>query len=234
MGTAERKAREKSMRQRQILRASYRVFDEVGFSAATMDQIAERAELAKGTIYLYFKSKEEVYFSLLTDGLDILIRLLQEIDSQAPPPERLLERTAATLLRFYQEHTGYFRMFMLMQQEDMRAKLSTELTDRINERATSILNLMARQIVQYGKGPAASPETAWQVANVLWGAFNGIAQLTLTRERLKARPSRIEDLLHLCFTLIECGLQSWPEPVSKGCSRRAKTQEKPAPRSGAG
>jgi len=233
MGTAERKAREKSMRQRQILRASYRVFDEVGFSAATMDQIAERAELAKGTIYLYFKSKEEVYFSLLTDGLDILIRLLQEIDRQVPPPERLLERTAATLLRFYEEHTGYFRMFMLMQQEDMRAKLSAELSDKINERATTILNLIAHQIVQHGKGPAARPKNAWQVANVLWGSFNGIAQLTLTRERLKARPARIEDLLHLCFTLIERGLQSWPETVSTGYSKRTKTPAKAALRSNA-
>jgi AcrR family transcriptional regulator len=233
MGIAERKARERFIRQRQILRASYKVFDEVGFSAATMDQIAERAELAKGTIYLYFKSKEEVYFSLLTDGLDILIRLLQDLESQDPPPERLLEPTAATLLRFYQDHTGYFRMFMLMQQEDMRAKLSTELSDRINERATTILNLLARPIAKYGNGPAARPENAWQVANVLWGAFNGITQLTLTRERLKARPSRIENLLLLCFTLIERGLQSWPETTATGFSKRTKTSVKSTSRSGA-
>ena len=53
MGIAERKAREKLIRHQQILDAAYEVFNQVGFFAATMDQIAERAELAKGTIYIY-------------------------------------------------------------------------------------------------------------------------------------------------------------------------------------
>ena len=96
MGIAERKEREKLVRREQILEAAYQLFHESGFSAATMDQIAERAELAKGTLYLYFKSKEEVYYALLDRGLEILIGLLEDKVNQRPPRDRILEELAAT------------------------------------------------------------------------------------------------------------------------------------------
>ena len=118
MGTAERKAREKLVRHQQILDAAYEVFNQVGFFAATMDQIAERAELAKGTIYIYFKSKEELYFSLLLNGQDILISMLTDMKKRPVPPDQVLEETAKTLFRFYREHTSYFRIFMVMQLSD--------------------------------------------------------------------------------------------------------------------
>jgi len=221
MGIAERKAREKHIRNRQILRASYRIFNEVGFAAATMEQIAERAELAKGTIYLYFKSKEELYFSLLVDGLDILIRLLEETDKRGPLPAPSLMETGRTLLRFYREHTGYFRIFTLMQQEDMQARLSGELSEQINSRATTILNLLSRQVRKTPAAAAVPQAEAWQVANLLWGSFNGIAQLALIRERFKARPFRVDELIDLGFDLIERGLAARP-PEPAAPARKAK------------
>ena len=108
MGTAERKAREKLVRHQQILDAAYEVFNQVGFFAATMDQIAERAEIAKGTIYIYFKSKEEVYFSLLLNGQDILIGMLTDMKKRPLPPDQLLGEMAKTLFSLLQ---GTYELF---------------------------------------------------------------------------------------------------------------------------
>lgn len=214
MGIAERKAREKRIRHQQILDAAYEVFNEVGFFAATMDQIAERAELAKGTIYIYFKSKEEVYFSLLANGLDILIRMLADMEERKPPSDQLLGETARTLFRFYKEHTSYFRIFMIMQPEDMQAKLSPQLSQQINEQATTILNLLSGQVSRAVDAGSLQGVNPWHVANILWGAFTGITQLAITREQLKVRPKHIDDLLSLCFDLIRRGLSTNP-PASK-------------------
>jgi AcrR family transcriptional regulator len=211
MGTAERKAREKLIRHQQILDAAYEVFNQVGFFAATMDQIAERAEIAKGTIYIYFKSKEEVYFSLLLNGQDILINMLTDIKKRQPPPDQLLGEMAKTLFRFYREHTSYFRIFMVMQQEDMQAKLSPELSQQINDQATMILNLLSNQIqiaVDTGAFDSVSP---WHVANILWGSFNGITQLAITREQLRVGTMDTDDLLSLCFDMIHRGLSAKPQ-----------------------
>ncbi len=221
MGTAERKAREKLMRHRQILDAAYDIFNQVGFHAATIDQIAERAELAKGTIYIYFKSKEDLYFSLLTQGLDILIGLLKEMEDSKPAPDRLLDETAATLFRFYNEHTSYFRIFMVMQQEDMQAKLSPVLSDHLNDQATNILNLLSAQVQKVVDNGSLSSVNPWHVANILWGSFTGITQLAITRERMKVEPRHVDDLLSLCFEMIQRGLSVKPPAARSKAKTRA-------------
>ena len=61
MGITERKEREKLQRREDILNAAERVFFSKGHKNSTMDDVAEEAELSKGTLYLYFKSKEGFY-----------------------------------------------------------------------------------------------------------------------------------------------------------------------------
>ena len=206
MGIAERKEREKIFRREQILEAAYQLFHESGYSAATMDQIAERAELAKGTLYLYFKSKEEVYFALLNRGLEILIDLLEDKLSRRPPPERILTEIANTLSEFNREYVDYIRIFIIMNQEDKQAKLSDEICAQFNSRAATILKLMKNEIQSLIDAGTFIPVNAMQVANLLWAAFNGISQWSLTREQMKISTTHLHDLLGFCFQVIERGL----------------------------
>jgi AcrR family transcriptional regulator len=64
MGIQERKERERERRRQQIIVAAKRAFSEKGFNRATMEDIAREAELSPGTLYLYFKNKDELYASL--------------------------------------------------------------------------------------------------------------------------------------------------------------------------
>jgi hypothetical protein len=61
MGIKERRIRREKIRQKQILDAAKKLFFEQGFAATSMNQIAKKVELSKGTLYLYFKNKEELY-----------------------------------------------------------------------------------------------------------------------------------------------------------------------------
>src|ERR1019366_2412447 len=56
----------------EILEAARSVFARKGFNAATVDDIAEAAGLAKGTVYIYFPSKRDVYLATLRQGLEAL------------------------------------------------------------------------------------------------------------------------------------------------------------------
>jgi AcrR family transcriptional regulator len=60
MGIQERKERERGRRRQQIMIAAKRVFSFKGFNKATMEDIASEAELSPGTLYLYFKNKDEL------------------------------------------------------------------------------------------------------------------------------------------------------------------------------
>ncbi len=72
MGILERKEREKEARRTQILDAAEKVFKEKGISQATMDDIAREAELAKGTIYLYYRNKYELHVGLILRSFELV------------------------------------------------------------------------------------------------------------------------------------------------------------------
>ena len=78
MGIAERKEREKEQRKNDIVDAAERVFFDKGHENATMDDVAEEAELSKGTLYLYFKNKEDLYLAIHLRGNRILHSLFEK------------------------------------------------------------------------------------------------------------------------------------------------------------
>ena len=91
MGIQERKEREKERRRQQIMVAAKRVFSDRGFNKATMEDIAQEAELSPGTLYLYFKNKEELYASLSLRILQYLLIRVEHVNEEkdAGPEEKL-------------------------------------------------------------------------------------------------------------------------------------------------
>ena len=75
----ERQIRDRERRRQQIIAASKRVFVSKGVSKATIKDIAEEAELSPGTLYIYFKNKDELYSSLSIRMLKHLSLRLQRV-----------------------------------------------------------------------------------------------------------------------------------------------------------
>src|SRR5215470_19851260 len=72
-----------------ILAAGLKLFANEPYQAVTMDRVAEAANVAKGTLYLYFQSKEDLYLEILNDGLEAAARSYQSsVDSYADVRER--------------------------------------------------------------------------------------------------------------------------------------------------
>ncbi|MDQ3370048.1 MAG: TetR/AcrR family transcriptional regulator [Myxococcota bacterium] len=93
--------RAKQERRRQILGAAKVVFAEAGYHGASIHAIIERAQIARGTFYLYFESKAAVFDSILDQAMAELrsrIRRIEVLDPGAPPPQvQLREQVVATL-----------------------------------------------------------------------------------------------------------------------------------------
>ena len=70
MAFERRRIREKENRKSAILKAARKLFFEKGFKSVTVESIARKAELSKGAVYLYFKSKDEIYSQILLDDID--------------------------------------------------------------------------------------------------------------------------------------------------------------------
>ncbi|HGJ65141.1 TPA: TetR/AcrR family transcriptional regulator [bacterium] len=84
MQELSRREREKLNRYNEILNAARKVFAEKGYEVATMDDVASAAELSKGTIYLYFQNKSDLFASTLEMAMEQVAYLIAESISKNP------------------------------------------------------------------------------------------------------------------------------------------------------
>jgi AcrR family transcriptional regulator len=78
--------RRKEARPRELLAAALDVFSEKGFAAARIEDIADRAGVGKGTIYLYFRTKESLFEAVIREGLDAAVTAAEALTTEAHGP----------------------------------------------------------------------------------------------------------------------------------------------------
>lgn len=110
MNTQSRKEQEKIARKNEILEASLQLFAEKGFHKVTVDEIAERVGLSKGTVYLYFKNKEDLFFSIVQEKAELLYQRLQSTIIAEKPFTECLRNYSQAFLVFFEDHKPYFKI----------------------------------------------------------------------------------------------------------------------------
>ncbi len=124
MGKEERRQREKENRHKTILKAAKKLFFKKGLENTTMDEIAEEAELSKGTLYIYFKSKEVLALNIINESSDLLYDTLRKADdTNKRGIERITDITQA-LTDFFIDNKKEFRFFRYM--DTLTASLGSE------------------------------------------------------------------------------------------------------------
>ena len=129
MGIFERKEREKEHRKTEILEAAQKVFFEKGLLLATMDDIAEAAELSKGTLYLYYKSKEDLYLAVMMVGTQKLQEMFQVVADSGDNTLEKIVKIGEAYKEFYIQYPNYFRMFHFFQIPHFHKQVSQEMRD---------------------------------------------------------------------------------------------------------
>src|ERR1700749_2425926 len=121
----ERKAQERQARRRRIQEAARTVFTERGYAGASIELIARHAQLSVGAIYLYFRSKEDLYVSLLEDTLTRFDADLTQLRGRVDAAERL--RAAWDYLMTWADRDPEGpRVLRLLAQPGVKAQLSDE------------------------------------------------------------------------------------------------------------
>ncbi len=98
-------------RHAEILEAARRVFAEKGYSETSVDEIAHAAGVAKGTVYLYYPSKKDIYWEALKGGLESMCEALEKRVGQAIESREKLRAFMETKLRYFEEHGEFFRIY---------------------------------------------------------------------------------------------------------------------------
>jgi AcrR family transcriptional regulator len=94
-----------------ILEAARKVFASKGFNDATMDDIADAAGVAKGTVYLYYSSKRDVYFAALKFGIRQMYSMLVDKLEAASTTEDKFRTLIAAKLAYFDANRDFFKIF---------------------------------------------------------------------------------------------------------------------------
>jgi len=102
-----------------ILSATENLFASHRYHEVTLEKISRRAGVGKGTIYLYFKNKEDLYYQTVIKGLDKLIVSLQRYaSSKDEDAGRLLLKLSGMIHGFFLSRRG---LFALLRSEELRS-----------------------------------------------------------------------------------------------------------------
>ena len=176
MGILERKEREREARRSAILDAAEAVFKQKGFANATMDDIARDAELAKGTVYLYYRSKEELQVGLAKRGLDLMAEFFErEFEASQATGLQKLTAIGDAYWKFAQEHYFYFSIMHILDLPYKPDQMAMETISGLQNRSDELWNMLTAIVDQAKADGIVKEEVAsFSVGMLLWLNCTGI------------------------------------------------------------
>ncbi len=109
MSVKERRERERRQRRETIMNSAIELLRTEGLSGLSMDRIAEKAELSKGTLYLYFRNKEHLIREIFWSRLNLLIEKIGQKMSQEGEFEDIVKDVIRIVIEFHTENVDIFK-----------------------------------------------------------------------------------------------------------------------------
>lgn len=103
----------REFRVREILDAACRVVAQYGFQGATVERVAEEAEIAKGTVYLYFQNKDELLTAAVEQGMENFVSQVRSQVAEAPTAIEKLQCLVEASLELSDIHRDFFKTLLL-------------------------------------------------------------------------------------------------------------------------
>ncbi len=207
MGIQERKEREKERRRQQIIVAAKRVFSEKGFNKATMEDIAHEAELSPGTLYLYFKNKEELYASLSLRILQYLHIRVEHVNKEDLPPEEKMDALVEAMYDVYAfDPLILINMFHLQSSETLKnlsPKLMAEI-EELSRKSIGAIALIFEQGIDSGLFIDRHPVA---LADIFWALFSGVILWTTSKKIFNEEKDYLKDTLKIAFEVFSRGIE---------------------------
>jgi AcrR family transcriptional regulator len=155
MGVAERKERDFLRREQEILDAALALFSSEDWQTVTVEQIAERAEIGKGTVYKHFASKDEIYARLATQFQEQGLRELEQLDPKLPVIHRL-RCIIEIVWKQQQAAEEHQHIVQYCEREDFRKSLPADVQQemtQLDERFMAAVNRVLQDGIDEGLLP---------------------------------------------------------------------------------
>ncbi|MFN2436301.1 MAG: TetR/AcrR family transcriptional regulator [Desulfotignum sp.] len=207
MGIHERKQREKQRRRRDIINAARKIFSVKGFNSATMEEIANEAELSPGTLYLYFKNKEELHTSLSIDILKYLSTQIHKVVNQDICVEEKIDRFRDVFIDVYDYDPNILINLFHLQSGETLHNLSDEMMQQLKENSSRAHGAIIQVVREGIEKKIFIDEHPVALADLLWGAYAGVVLWVDSKKRLDGQKDFVRSTLTTAFKVINQGLK---------------------------
>lgn len=141
-----------------IIQTAIGIFSQKGFHLTKMEEIAEKASVAKGTIYIYFRTKKELFSSLFSQALHMIEERIVRVNQKETDPQVRLENIPTVLFEILRERKEFFQLiFQNFFLADPQSKVLFEQWKR------KMVNALSSDIQEIGKRRDPSAKIAAQI-----------------------------------------------------------------------
>ena len=198
MGIKERKEREKENRREEIIKAAKKLIAPHGVDGMSMNQVADRTELNKATLYLYFGNKDDLIDAIVLEGLIMLDKRFQQAEQQSKSSlEKVLDLMKITF-EFYKQYPVYFQTMNHQEKRKPSARLNTPHAARSNEISAKLFERYQDLLRQgIGEGSIRKDIDVNQCSILVYAHTYGIMHTLLSKEDI------YRDVLNLAPESIE-------------------------------
>jgi AcrR family transcriptional regulator len=149
---------EQASKRQRILDSALKLFAHEPYQAVTMDRVAVAAGVAKGTLYLYFPSKDALYLGVLSDGLDTAYHTYQaSADPKLPVVERM-RRSIAVAVEFFDQRRDFLQFYAT--EEPRLAEARNRITEGSRERGFNFFASLIEEGIRIGVFTRVDPRLA--------------------------------------------------------------------------
>lgn len=210
MGIQERKKRERERRRQQIMVAAKRVFSVRGFNKATMEDIAKEAELSPGTLYLYFKNKDELFSSLSIRILQYLnLRLEHVVNSEKKlSPEEKVDALKEVMYDVYEFDPLILINMFHLQSSDTLKNLSPQLLGDLKDLSRNSLALMAKIFEEGIEQGLFIDKPPIALADIVWSVFSGVVLWEESKRIIDKDKNYLKETLETAFEIFGRGIRN--------------------------
>ena len=157
-------------REAEILAAARHIFARRGFADASMEEISHAAGLAKGTLYLYYSSKQALYRAAVRAGLTELSEALERALQAAPSLAARIEAYVTTKVAYFEQHRDFFQMYLAEFGHAASGAFNPDFRDLAQRQKQAL----ARAIREKGKSRGVVPFAAEQAAHAVSDLTRGV------------------------------------------------------------
>lgn len=171
MKNLTRKERENILHRQEILEVAEKMFAQKGFYKTTMEEVAQRAEFAVGTIYKFFKSKEDLYSTVIEEKIKKAFTLSQKVVKEERDVIKKLEKIVSLHLQFFVDHQDFFKIY-LSERSNFAWDIKGDLGDKIMKHYLRGINIVKKTVEEGIKAKKIKPLDARKVAFALDGLIH--------------------------------------------------------------